>query len=165
MKLVFIDNNFYWKGQQIIEKFYQVNSISNYIEIGQVQAVCLTKSNEFVMYKHIDGYIGLPGGKVEGQETLYAALKREIDEEISCNLLTAEPILLVESHKPSIPEKKTYSLRFWARVELIDKKVNDPAGKSLERINAKSIEEAISLLDWGERGAFLIQYAYERQKT
>ena len=50
--------------------------------------------------KHLEDYWEFPGGKVEVGESVHAALRRELDEEISIDVITAEPFMRVYYRYP-----------------------------------------------------------------
>lgn len=154
-----------WKGVSFTSELFDYNESTELLSpVTQVQAVCFIKSGEIILYKHIDGYYGLPGGKVEIGENLNETLKREIIEEINAKLILSKPIAYVKSFKTKKPENITYNLRYVALVELINGKIQDPAGKAIERIICNK-EKAKELLCWGERGNILIDLAINNLNT
>ena len=52
--------------------------------------------------KHLEGCWEFPGGKVERKETLHAALKREIVEELKCGIEIDEALAAIEHHYPQL---------------------------------------------------------------
>src|SRR3989338_1947122 len=75
-----------WKGVLHDLELYESDSVGDLDPVKQVQAVSFIDNNNVVIYKHVDGYYGLPGGSVEENESFEEALKREIREEIACEV-------------------------------------------------------------------------------
>ncbi len=68
-RLLFKDNQD-WKGTLFTNELYEYDeNVKLLMPVTQVQAVCFIKSGEVVLYKYIDGWYGLPGGKVETGES------------------------------------------------------------------------------------------------
>lgn len=162
MKPIFIERSD-WKGEIFINEIYTYTEELNLSPITQVQAVCFTEDDQVVLYKHIDGYFGLPGGKVEENEDLDAALKREVLEESACNVVESRIFAYVRSYKEKSPEKITYNLRYCVKVKLLDQPVQDPAGKAIERV-VVNLNEASTKLNWGDKGKLLIDLASKVNK-
>jgi ADP-ribose pyrophosphatase YjhB (NUDIX family) len=58
-----------------------------------VRAIILNNAGDILLQKRTDsGLWGLPGGSVELDETVLEALKREVVEETSLNVIDAEPM-------------------------------------------------------------------------
>jgi mutator protein MutT len=58
-----------------------------------VRAVILNEAGDILLQRRTDnGLWGLPGGSVELDETVLEALKREVVEETSLNIIDAEPM-------------------------------------------------------------------------
>lgn len=148
-----------WKGKIFVNELYGYTPGLTLFPVTQVQAVTFNLEKKVVLYKHIDGYYGLPGGKVETGEDLRAALVREIKEEINANTIDCGVFAYVKSYQQAEPEKITFNLRYWAIVDAeTDGSVNDPAGKAVERI-VVDLDKAIALLNWGKNGELLIKLA------
>ena len=152
-----------WKGVLYDLALYESDSIEGLKPITKVQAVLFTDDNNIVLYKHIDGYFGLPGGSVEENETFESALRREAREESSCEILDYGFIGYVEGAQVEVQNNKIYQLCYWAKVKLLDELVNDPCGKALSR-EVVNLNVAVEKLNWGERGKELINLATNKFK-
>ena len=147
-----------WKGVLHDLELYESDSVGDLDPVKQVQAVSFIDNNNVVIYKHVDGYYGLPGGSVEENESFEEALKREIREEIACEVLDYGLIGYVRDIPIQPPGKEKYQLRYWAKVRLKDEPINDPCGKALLR-EVVSLDEALNKLNWGAMGKVLFQLA------
>ena len=149
-----------WENTDYELELYELENQSSLPRIDQVQAVCFLNSNRIVFYKHKDGWLGNPGGTVEFGEPVEEALRRELIEEAQLKLIDWQIIGVEIIYYPRKAEakRKSYFLRVAARVELIDKKIQDPDGKAVGRkiIDIKSAPEK---LDWGKKGEILIKLA------
>lgn len=47
-------------------------------------------------HQHQGNLWEFPGGKVEQNETVFTALKREIEEEVAISIISAQPLIMVE---------------------------------------------------------------------
>ncbi len=146
-----------WKGARHKQSFFPAECLTDEIILEQVQAVPFLKDGQIVLYKHVDGYFGLPGGQVEKDESALLALARELKEECACTLDIATPTFLVKDEN-CVTGETVFQGRFAAIVDLIDEQVNDPAGKAIGRL-AVSVQEAKAKLCWGIRGDILIDRA------
>ncbi len=162
MKKLLHQENLNWKGESHDLELYESDDISDLAFIIQAQAVPFIDENHIVIYKHIDGYYGLPGGTIEPGEKFEEALKREIYEESACNVLDYGLIGYIKDTQ--LPEDKIkHQLRYWAKVKLLDEPVNDPVGKAIAR-EVIDIHEANKKLGWGERGEKIIELALKKFK-
>lgn len=153
-----------WKDKVYINELYLSTDTDSLDPVTQVQAVCLTEDDQVVLYEHVDGWFGLPGGKVELGEDYQQALIREIDEETRSTVLECGVFAYQKSWDVAVPEKLSYNLRYWAIVRPEDKPLNDPAGKAVRRILVNK-EEAIEKLNWGEKGKILIENALDAKHS
>jgi len=150
-----------WKGTLFVEEFYRLDNLSKISPITQVQVVPFVDKNNIAVYKHKDGYFGLPGGKVKLGESLVEALKRECMEEMQAIILKNKPIGYFKSFKKEEPNNFTYNARYVALVELIDEPIKDPDGKAIGR-KVVSASEAAATLGWGNKAEFLIKTALKQ---
>lgn len=148
-----------WKRVSFVSELYVYDDgAQSLAPVTQVQAVPFTEDGKIVVYKHIDGYYGLPGGKVEAGENLEAALARELREEMNAELIQVKPVAYIKSFKLSDPDHVSYNLRYAAKVKLSDGQIQDPAGKAIERLTCDA-KDVNNLLRWGKRGDILIDLA------
>jgi len=162
MKKLLHKENIDWKGIPHNLELYDTDDASDLRFTDQAQAIPFVDDEHIVIFKHIDGYYGLPGGTIEEGEKFEDALKREVYEESACKVLDYG--LIGYFKDTEIPSGKVkYQLRYWAHVELLDEPVNDPDGKAISREVVK-IEEANDKLDWGERGQILLDLATRKYK-
>jgi len=151
-----------WKGTENGVELYESDDISDLGFVSQCQAISFVDEDNIVLFKHIDGYYSLAGGKVEKGESFEKALKREIMEESACEVLESKIIGYVKvTEVPS--GKVVYQLRYVAKVRPLDQPVQDPDGKAMER-RVVGIDEANEILGWGERGQILLDLAKRKYK-
>mgnify|MGYP001573056456 CR=1 FL=1 len=151
-----------WKGTRHDLELYEADDVSDLGFTNQAQAVPFIDKDHIVIYKHIDGYYGLPGGTIEKGELFEEALKREVKEECACEVLSCGLIGYVKDTQ--LPECKVkYQLRYWAKVKLLDEPINDPCGKAISR-EVVEIKDANQKLNWGERGRVLLDLAVRKYK-
>ena len=148
-------NRLTWNGTEHIQDLYLSDDLKTIEPKKQVQAVCFDENNKIVIYKHIDGYWGLPGGKIENNEDYKTTIKREILEEINAEVLDCGPLGYIKDHTKENPGKCVYQLRMWAKVKLLSGPVKGPCRKSLKRV-AYDKETAVKMLGWGKLGEILI---------
>jgi len=59
--------------------------------------ICIAKRPQG---KHLSGYWEFPGGKIESGESVFTALKRELEEEISISILHSQALTKIEFDYP-----------------------------------------------------------------
>ncbi len=65
-----------------------------------VRAVIVNKKEEILLQHRVDNSLwGVPGGSVELDETAFDALKREVKEETSLDVINAQPMALYSGSK------------------------------------------------------------------
>jgi len=148
-----------WKGIEYVLEFFKTYDFSEISPKKQSSAVCFPDNENVVLYQHVQGYIGLPGGTIEQGEAPEDALKREILEEVTCEILKFGPFGYFKTYKVEEPETTWYQLRYWAKVNCLDE-TPDPDGKALHRVIVP-YSEASYKLGWGERGKLLFEIARE----
>jgi len=153
-----------WKGVMHELELYESNNLENISPVKQVQAVVFVDDNNVVLYKHIDGYYGLPGGTVEIGEKFEDALRREILEESSSEVLDFGLIGYVKDTPLENPDKTVYQLRYWVNAKLLDIPINDPDGKAIER-EIVELKDVVEKINWGERWEILLNLAVSKRKN
>lgn len=150
-----------WEGMKENCEVYKLDTLNELEYINQVQSVCFLDKKHIVFYKNIKGFLGNPGGSVEKDESISDTLTRELIEEAQLRLIN---FVTIGYEKVTYPNKELadkYFLRVASHIELIDKAINDPAGKAIGRI-VVPVENAIKTLDWGKKGEVLINLALEK---
>lgn len=82
-----------------------VEKTSSLCSVKVATGVIYNQSNEILISKrlsgkHLAGLWEFPGGKIEKDETAFAALKRELHEEINIDVIEATPLTQVEFTYP-----------------------------------------------------------------
>ena len=148
-----------WKGIQYVLEFFKTHDFSQIRPKKQSSAICFPDNKHVVLYQHVQGYLGLPGGTIEKGENPEQALKREIMEEVTCEIVEFGPIGYFRTYKKEEPNSAWYQLRYWAQVNCLEE-TPDPDGKAMHRVivpYGRASEE----LGWGKRGKYLVELARE----
>ncbi|MDO7597414.1 MAG: 8-oxo-dGTP diphosphatase MutT [Pseudomonadota bacterium] len=88
-------------------------------------------------HQHLGNLWEFPGGKVEADETVYAALKREIWEELAITVIAAKPLLTV-SHDY---DDRSVLLDVWH----VDKFDGTPHGQEGQRLQWCAISNLVDI--------------------
>jgi len=88
-------------------------------------------------HQHLGNLWEFPGGKVEADETVYAALKREIWEEVAITVIAAKPLLTV-SHDY---DDRSVLLDVWH----VDKFDGTPHGQEGQRLQWCAISNLVDI--------------------
>lgn len=83
--------------------------------------------------KPYSGYWEFPGGKIEVNESAYAALKRELHEELGIEVMTAK---LLFEHAHTYPDKQVY-LEIWR----VDAFSGEPESRENQLLRWATIDE------------------------
>src|SRR5262245_57108491 len=114
----------------------------------QVYGVCFTEHRKIVLVTTGDGRWNLPGGRPEQDETLEAALDREVWEEARARVVRAQYIGCQQVEDPDSLDGPAlyYQARYWARVEIY------PFKALFETTDRKLIDpdEFLDSLFWGD---------------
>lgn len=152
-----------WKDRLFHLKLYSLKDYTTLPKIDQVHAICFLSADEIVFYKHIEGWVGNPGGGMEEGENVEDTIRRELIEEAQLELIRWATFGYEEIFFPhrNNDQRYSYFLRTVSQVKLIDKKIDDPAGKGVGRIIVP-ISEAAKRLNWEKKGGCLIKMAREK---
>jgi len=138
-----------WGSNRYQIDYLEVIDFSGFSPITQVQALCFNEPGSLTIYKDTKGCYGLPGGTVEEGESLEAALRREIKEEVAAELRTYGPLLLLRVTDVST-KTINYQARYWATVSLLLQPVDDPAKKAITR-HSVNVANLPDYLKWGKK--------------
>jgi 8-oxo-dGTP diphosphatase len=105
-------------------------------------ATIINADNEVLLalrqaHQHLGNLWEFPGGKVEANETVYAALKREIWEELAITVIAAKPLLTV-SHDY---DDRSVLLDVWH----VDKFDGTPHGQEGQRLQWCAISNLVDI--------------------
>ncbi|MEO7910059.1 MAG: NUDIX hydrolase [Roseiflexaceae bacterium] len=114
----------------------------------QAYGICFTEHRKIVVVTTGDGRWNLPGGQPEANETLEAALEREVWEEARARVVRSQYIGCQQIDDPDAAEgpKLYYQARFWARVEVY------PFKALFETTDRRLVDpdELLDTLFWGD---------------
>jgi len=148
-----------WKGAQYTLEFFKTHDFSDISPKAQSGGICFADDDHVVLFKHIGGYTSMPGGTIEEGETPGETLKREVMEEVTCEVVEYGPIGYFRVSRKNEPGRVWYQLRYWAKVNCLEE-TPDPDGKTLHRVIVP-YDKASDELGWGERGKYLFELARE----
>jgi len=112
---------------------------------GKVPIVCYNDDND-----------NLPGGTTEPGENVDETLKREIQEELNCDVISWTPLGIQKNIRGGVLEN--YSLRVYATLAKIGEFKSDPGGGVIgyRLIDIKDLNKTIQ---WGKTGNHIQQLA------
>lgn len=118
------------------------------VPASRAQGVCITGAGQAVLVGHSpDGPWSLPGGGLEGDETVLEGLRREIREEVCAELLDAELL----GHQVGIEIRPDGSSDWWSQAKLLATVRLDDFNPQYEITHRKEVtvdEVVTSLRDW-----------------
>ena len=117
-----------WKGEPCDVEHYVASDFSHIPNelIEKVHGVCFRNGKMLIVYHDGWGIWGIPGGTREENEEVLNTLKREIQEESACSLVSAHPFAYQEvKHADGT---SYYALFYHCEVELEDVFKEDIAG-------------------------------------
>lgn len=103
-----------------------------------------------------DGHNNLPGGKTEPGETVDETIRREIDEEINCEVLDWQPIGYQKLTEPNGRIK--YQLRVVAHLKKVGDFRPDIGGKVIG-FTTVPLEQLNSRINYGDVGELIVDRA------
>jgi len=158
-----IINDWEFKGQKVRFHFYDGDDTEEFKPYTQSYAIPFTEDGKIVIGRHDADYDDwhTPGGKIERGEHPDDAMIRELDEELSLEVLKfklvgAQLVEYINSDKPS-----HYQLRYVASVRL-KTLTPDPDGKGLWERKLVDPEEFERFVKWGDIGKHLLKRGREQ---
>jgi 8-oxo-dGTP pyrophosphatase MutT (NUDIX family) len=155
-----------WEGRRLIVRWMPPTFVPPRELTTQAYGVCFTEHRKIVLVTTGDGRWNLPGGRPEQDETLEAALEREVWEEARARVVRSTYIGCQQVEDPDAVEGPAiyYQARFWARVEVY------PFKALFETVDRQLVEpsEFLGRLFWGDvpiaRTVFDCGLAVENQR-
>ncbi|MCH5166776.1 MAG: NUDIX domain-containing protein [Erysipelotrichales bacterium] len=134
-----------------------IGTIKEYDEVVEKVRLISIKANKLLVCNY-NGYYMLPGGKIDGDEDLETALRREIFEETGYNLSTYNQFLTTNnysdnyvSRNSSIPKKRKIKTTYYITDEDIDlnnkRKLSEEESNGRFTIKYMDIEDLVKVLE------------------
>lgn len=151
-----------YKGFKVTSMWRNATSYNGLKPITQVYGVCFAKDNKILVIKDHDGRWTLPGGTPEKDEKPEKALKREIEEETSVEIIKPKMIGYYKVFFPNSDEKERifYQLRYAALISKIKKLMPDPATGKVREIKFIRPEKFNNYIKWGKVGKEMFRIAH-----
>lgn len=156
MTMMVISDSMVWDNEEYKLIWHDADSFDMLKgkNITQVYGVCFY-GKKLLIVKNNNKW-SLPGGHMEGNETIEETLIREVREESNMKVIKSTPIGYQEVTKPD--GNIDYQLRYFCLVEPIGKFVKDPAD-SVTEIKLIDPKEYKNYFDWGKIGERMIEKA------
>ena len=133
------------------------------LPVRKCHGICFTDDSQVVLFEHVGGYVSIPGGTIEPDETPEQALVREVREESGAVVRSFGLFAyLIDVNRAS--NETIVQLRYWVNVSLSDFGPNDPDKKALQRV-VVPFDQAAEKLGWGRRAELLLEYAAQARKS
>jgi 8-oxo-dGTP diphosphatase len=162
-----VNESWYYRDVLCTSEWYPCKRVPKITPITQAYGVCFCDDGKIAIVRSSAGTEwSLPGGTPERGETPIATLIREIDEEISMDII--KPKLLgycktICIDKDGKPWKHPvmYQLRYFAVISKIKKHVKDPDTNKLRTIKFMDSKDFKKYIKWGAVGDKIIETAYK----
>ncbi|HEX9679212.1 MAG TPA: NUDIX hydrolase [Candidatus Saccharimonadales bacterium] len=158
-----IEDSFEYGGRTIEIEYRDDDSFEDIPsnETHQVYGLCFLDGKVAIVEYEKDKP-NLPGGKIDAGESWQDGFRREIDEELSMEVIDMSPIGY--QFATNIEENKKYQLRVVATIRPKTEQTPDPAGTVT---GFKFIEpnEVNKLIDYGPVGERMVERALEKLPT
>jgi len=143
-----LHDSFTYEDKEITVEWFDLKTENEIPDVRQVYVVGELDGNvPVVMYQHAAD--NLPGGTIEPGETVDEALRREVQEELNCRVISWVP--LGYQKNSSYGAEDVYQLRVYAILEVIGPFVVDPGGDVIG-YKLVPLHELNRTIKWGERG-------------
>ena len=137
-----------WAGRRLTTRWMPPTFVPPRDLTTQAYGVCFTEHRKIVLVTTGNGRWNLPGGHPVANETLEAALEREVWEEARARVVRSQYIGCQQIDDPDAEAgpKLYYQARFWARVEVY------PFKALFETTDRRLVDpdELLDTLFWGD---------------
>ncbi len=120
---------------------------SIHVAVGVIVSTNAEQQTQYFLTKrlkhtHQGGKWEFPGGKVENGETVAQALARELNEEIAIEILSCQPLMVIEHSYPEVNgDDKTVRLE----VFIVDNFIGEPSAQEGQKQGWFSLEDLKAL--------------------
>ncbi len=151
-------DSFEYAGKTIKVEWFDVDAIEKLPKVKwhQVYAICNLEGRvPVVLYQ--DAHVNLPGGRTEPGESIEETLRRELAEEINCEVLGWHPIGYQKLNEPGVIDP-IYQLRVYAEVKKAGEFERDSGGEVIgyKVIELQDLNKEIAYGSVGERMVRLV---------
>jgi 8-oxo-dGTP pyrophosphatase MutT (NUDIX family) len=155
-----ISNTAELNGDQHEFTFYETDSLKGYKPLTQSYGLCYTEDKKFVVGKRPSRPNYNPsGGTIEKGETPEETLIREVDEELSLEVIKYK-LIGVQKATNLRTNKTVYQVRYACIVKLKELTPDPDNGELWERILVNP-NEVNKYLNWHEVGEYLEKKSYD----
>lgn len=148
-----IKSSFEYGGNTYGVEWYDADNFDDlpYEQCNQVYAIAYNEDDKVVLVTYDNDHTNLPGGGIENGESYEQTLRRELLEEINCEVIDWKPVGYQVVIEPN--GKRVYQARVVARVKHVGDFAHDIGGEvtGQVKVEPEKVNETIGYGDVGEQ--------------